>query len=97
MITPQLAKLNRLTLLGLGMNSLSGSIPTELGNPKSLSQLFLEENELTGEIPSVVATKDGRACEVLTPQSGSRFDSESYSFSGPPSAVLSGDYIADCM
>ena len=33
-------------------NALTGTIPTQLGNPPRLQQLYLHGNQLTGTIPS---------------------------------------------
>ncbi|MBA0595724.1 hypothetical protein Gorai_012582, partial [Gossypium raimondii] len=35
-------------------NNVSGTIPQEMGKLRSLSQLFLHENKLSGNIPSMV-------------------------------------------
>eukprot|EP00986_Skeletonema_menzelii_P011079 scaffold5610_cov83-Skeletonema_menzelii.AAC.2 len=45
---------NIVTFLDLSANSLSGSIPTEIGLLKSLENLYLEFNQLAGAIPSEV-------------------------------------------
>ena len=43
----------RVTSISLGLKSLTGSIPPELGDLDGLTQLsLLDENQLTGEIPS---------------------------------------------
>ena len=39
------------TQLSLGANSLTGTIPAELGNLTNLTMLYLNNNELVGEIP----------------------------------------------
>jgi Leucine-rich repeat (LRR) protein len=40
--------------LDLADNSLSGSIPSSIGNLKSLSVLYLSDNKLSGPIPSSI-------------------------------------------
>ncbi|MDJ0515227.1 MAG: DUF4347 domain-containing protein, partial [Trichodesmium sp. MO_231.B1] len=42
---------DRVTILGLNNNELTGEIPEELGNLSNLLFLYLNNNELTGEIP----------------------------------------------
>ncbi|OQY26418.1 MAG: hypothetical protein B6244_13670, partial [Candidatus Cloacimonetes bacterium 4572_55] len=42
------------TTLDLGSNSLSGSIPPEIGNLTSLTYLYLYSNELSGSIPTEI-------------------------------------------
>ncbi len=43
---------NRVTMLNLDSNQLTGSIPTELGNLSNLEFLWLNINQLTGSIPT---------------------------------------------
>ena len=40
--------------LNLSNNSLTGSIPPEVGNLTNISQLNLSDNQLSGEIPSEI-------------------------------------------
>ena len=42
--------MTRLSFLSLLNNALSGSIPSEVGNLKSLQRLYLEDNCLTGSV-----------------------------------------------
>ncbi|KAF3584446.1 hypothetical protein F2Q69_00031741 [Brassica cretica] len=46
-----MGKLEKLAILQLGGNSLTGNVPSELGNCKSLIWLDLNSNNLTGSIP----------------------------------------------
>ena len=50
-IPPDIANLDKLTLLDLQQNFLSGEIPPELGNLSSLKFLVIPLNQLSGEIP----------------------------------------------
>ncbi len=47
-----MGNLTNLTLLELGSNDLTGTIPTELGNLTNLIYLYLGSNDLTGTIPT---------------------------------------------
>ncbi|KAJ3329034.1 hypothetical protein HDU76_008780 [Blyttiomyces sp. JEL0837] len=47
-----LAKLPKISTLGLWNNYIRGAIPAEYGNISTLSRLYLESNLLTGNIPS---------------------------------------------
>ena len=42
------------TVLNLGGNELTGSIPSEIGNLTNLTRLILSGNQLTGEIPESI-------------------------------------------
>ena len=54
-ISPKIGDLVNLTLLRLDdVNQLTGVIPPEIGNLTNLSILTLENNQLTGEIPSEI-------------------------------------------
>ncbi|CAI8586294.1 unnamed protein product [Vicia faba] len=53
--------LDNLIFIYLHHNSLTGSIPSEFGNLKHLSELYLDSNHFSGEIP-----KDLAACLTLT-------------------------------
>jgi Leucine-rich repeat (LRR) protein len=46
------------TVLSLGYNELTGSIPTEIGNLTNLRYLHLDRNQLTGEIPESICDLD---------------------------------------
>lgn len=53
---PKLLTYPQLTQISLAVNSLSGTIPTELGSLNSLGILSLDGNRFTGTIPSALAS-----------------------------------------
>ncbi|KAL1202066.1 putative LRR receptor-like serine/threonine-protein kinase [Cardamine amara subsp. amara] len=50
-LSPELGRLTRLTILSFMWNKITGSIPKEIGNIKSLELLLLNGNLLTGNLP----------------------------------------------
>ncbi|CAA3032475.1 Hypothetical predicted protein [Olea europaea subsp. europaea] len=56
---PDLSSLKGLTILHLEDNRLGGHIPPLLGNLKNLRELFVYNNNLTGQVPSNISGKPG--------------------------------------
>ena len=44
--------LHIIAVIAFANNTLTGTVPTEMGNLNALAQLWLEDNPLTGTIPS---------------------------------------------
>ncbi|XP_050213477.1 probable inactive receptor kinase At2g26730 [Mercurialis annua] len=51
-----LCMVDSLAVLSLRKNKISGLIPDEIGNCKSLTHLYLTENRLSGSIPEAIST-----------------------------------------
>lgn len=51
-LTPELAKLNDLTVMALSHNQIGGSLPSELAEMRNLEYLGLYSNRIEGEIPA---------------------------------------------